>query len=289
MAEQILVTGANGGFGTLIVDALLQRQHQVAASMRDVGGRNAEAAAALRERGAHVVEIDVTQDTSVEAGVQAAVRALGGLTVLVNNAGVGVSGLQEGFTAEDFRRLFEINVFGVQRMNRAVLPLFREQKNGLLLHISSLLGRITIPFYGPYNASKWAVEALAENYRVELSPFGVETVVVEPGGYLTSFVDRLIKPSDRSRDAGYGEMAKAPETTLKGFHELLLKNPAQDPRNVATAVADVIAKPKGQRPFRTVVDNIGMGAGVEPYNQQAEQLTHQIYGNMQMSHLLKVR
>ncbi|MCA9524150.1 MAG: SDR family NAD(P)-dependent oxidoreductase, partial [Myxococcales bacterium] len=180
MSEQILITGANGGFGTLIVDALLDAGHRVAASMRAVTGRNAAVAERLRQRGAQLIEIDVTHDASVEAGVRAAAEALGGLTVLINNAGVGVSGLQEAFTADDFKRLFDVNVVGVQRMNRAVLPLFREQHNGLLVHVSSLLGRITVPFYGPYNATKWAVEALAETYRVELSPFGVETVVVEP-------------------------------------------------------------------------------------------------------------
>lgn len=289
MSEKILVTGTSSGFGTLIVQGLLDAGHQVAASMRDVDGRNARAAAELRDAGADIVEIDVTDDDSVERGVAAAVKALGGLTVLVNNAGIGVSGLQESFTPADFKRLFDINVFGVQRMNRAVLPNFRKQHNGLLVHMSSLLGRITIPFYGPYNASKWAVEALAENYRAEVSAFGVETCIVEPGGYPTTFIDNLMRPSDRSRDPEYGEMAAAPEATLKRFHEMLLSSPEQDPKNVARAVVELVDTARGARPFRTVVDNLGMGAGVEPYNQAAQQLTEQIYGNMQISQMLKVQ
>ncbi|MCA9521616.1 MAG: hypothetical protein KC609_11615, partial [Myxococcales bacterium] len=103
------------------------------------------------------------------------------------------------------------------------------------------------------------------------------------------FIDNLMRPSDHSRDNGYGEMASAPQATLEQFHQMLLQNPAQDPRNVAEAVARLVALPKGQRPFRTVVDNIGMGAGVEPYNQHAEQLTRAIYGSMQMTHLLDVQ
>ena len=289
MAEKILVTGTSSGFGTLITNALLEAGHRVAASMRDTDGRNRQAAETLAAAGASIVEIDVTDNASVERGTAAAIDALGGLTVLVNNAGFGVIGLQESFTDEDFRRLFEVNVFGVQRMNRAVLPLFREQGNGLLLHISSLLGRITIPFYGPYNASKWALEALAENYRSELSAFGVESCVIEPGGYATDFIGSLVRPSDDSRNAGYGEMAGAPDAALKGFHEMLKQSPHQDPSDVAKAVVDLVATPKGERLFRTVVDNVGMGAGIGPYNEAHAELTLAIYTNMGSAHMLKVR
>ena len=288
MSERTLVTGTSSGFGKLIVRGLLDAGHQVAASMRDVGGRNAKPATELRDAGAHIVELDVTDDESVERGVSAAAEGLGGLTALVNNAGIGVTGLQESFTSADFQRLFDINVFGVQRMNRAVMPRFREQRQGLLVYISSLLGRITIPFYGPYNASKWAVEALAENYRAEVSGFGVESCIVEPGGYPTTFMDNLMRPSDRSREPGYGEMATAPEATLKGFHDMLLASPEQDPSNVARTVVDLFGTRRGARPFRSVVDNIGMGAGVEPYNQAAQELTERIYSNMQISHMLEL-
>lgn len=286
MTHKILVTGASSGFGTLIVHALLAEGHAVAGSMRDPDGRNASAAKALRDAGASVVAIDVTDDASVDAGVQAAVKALGGLTVLVNNAGIGVSGLIEAFTPQDFQRVFDVNVFGVQRMNRAVAPLFREQGHGLLLHISSLLGRIAVPFYGPYNATKWAVEAIAEGYRVELSAFGVEVALIEPGGYPTAFMDRLLRPSDAARTASYGPMADAPEQTLKGFHEMLLANPAQDPANVARAVVARVGAPAGEGPLRTVVDSLGMGVGVEALNQGLEQVTEAVYGNMGIAHML---
>jgi len=286
MTHKILVTGASSGFGTLIVHALLAEGHAVAGSMRDPDGRNAAVAKALRDAGASVVAIDVTDDASVDAGVQAAVEALGGLTVLVNNAGIGVSGLIEAFTPQDFQRVFDVNVFGVQRMNRAVAPLFREQGHGLLLHISSLLGRIAVPFYGPYNATKWAVEAIAEGYRVELSAFGVEVALIEPGGYPTAFMDRLLRPSDAARTASYGPMADAPEQTLKGFHEMLVANPAQDPANVARAVVARVGAPAGEGPLRTVVDSLGMGVGVEALNQGLEQVTEAVYGNMGIAHML---
>ena len=203
MNTNILVTGAAGGFGQLITDGLLAAGHRVIATMRAVEERNHAVAERLRGAGALVVEMDVTDTASVDAGVAQAIAAFGQLDVVVNNAGVGVLGLQEAYTAEDLQRLFDINVFGVQRVNRAVLPAMRQRGTGLLIHVSSLLGRITIPFYGPYNASKWALEALAENYRTELSQSGVEVCLVEPGGYPTSFIDHLMKPSDKARAATY--------------------------------------------------------------------------------------
>ncbi|MEO1712114.1 MAG: SDR family NAD(P)-dependent oxidoreductase, partial [Bacteroidota bacterium] len=211
MKQRVLITGASGGFGTLISKQLLADGHTVIASMRGVQGKNQAKAAELQEAGAHVVEIDVTDQSSVDSGIAQAMEQAGGIDVVVNNAGVGVLGLQENFTPEDWQRLFDINVFGVQRVNRAVLPHMRERGSGLLLHVSSLLGRISMPFYGPYNATKWALEAMAENYRVELSGFGVDSCLVEPGGYPTSFMTGLMQPSDKDRNASYGDLAHAPK------------------------------------------------------------------------------
>lgn len=289
MSKKVLVTGASSGFGELIAKSLLNKGHSVVASMRDIDARNKEAADAFRAAGAHVVSIDVTDENTVGTGVEEAIDLAGGLDVLVNNAGIGVTGLQEAYTAADMQRLFDINVFGVQRMNRAVLPLFRKQRSGLLLHVSSLLGRITIPFYGPYNASKWALEALAENYRTELSAFGVESCLVEPGGFPTTFMDRLMRPSDTERLTGYGEMAGAPEQALTGFEAALKDNPQQDPQLVADAVTKLIDTPAGERPFRTVVDKIGMGDPIEAYNDHLSQVTTGVYSAFGMADMLELK
>jgi NAD(P)-dependent dehydrogenase (short-subunit alcohol dehydrogenase family) len=226
----------------------------------------------------------------VEAGVRSAIDALGGrIDVAINNAGYGVMGLHEAFTPADWQRVFDLNVFGPVRVNRAVAPMMRAQGKGLLVHVSSLLGRFVLPFYGPYNASKWALEALAENYRVELSPFGVESVIVEPGGFPTSFVQNLIEPSDRSRDADYGDMARMPRIALARFEEALAANPAQDPRKVATAIVDLIAKPHGRRPVRTTVDFTGMADRIRGYNDQLEGIMQGTYGAFGMGDMLKVK
>lgn len=289
MAKKILITGASGGFGKLTVLTLLQKGHQVAASMRDIHGKNKNVADELRKAGAKIIEIDVTDDTSVNNGVQKAITDLDGLDVLINNAGLGVLGMQEFFTPADFQKVFDINVFGVQRMNRAVVPYFREKKNGLIVYTSSLLGRIALPFYGAYQSSKWALEALAENYRVELSGFGIENCIVEPGGYPTAFSDNLLRPSDNSRELGYGDFAKVPEAALHNFENVLKNNPQQNPQKVADAFAELIEKPKGDKSFRTAVDFIGMADHIQKYNEHLEQIMTGLYTNFGTQGMLSVR
>lgn len=181
--------------------------------------------------------------------------------------------MQEFFTEEDYQKLFDINLFGVQRMNRAVIPYFREKQDGLIVYTSSLLGRVALPFYGVYQSTKWALEAMVENYRLELSGFGIENCIVDPGGYPTAFTENLVYPSDKSQEPFYGDFAKVPEQSLQGFMSFLEANPQQNAQKVADAFADLIDKPKGERPFRTTVDFIGMGELIQKYNEHLEQIT----------------
>ncbi|MEM9318462.1 MAG: SDR family oxidoreductase [Pseudomonadota bacterium] len=273
----ILVTGASSGFGKLIVADLIAAGHRVAGTARDPQGRNSDAAQTLRKMGAEVVDIDVTDEASVAAGVASVETLLGGIDVLVNNAGAGALGLQENFSGEDFQRVFDVNVFGVQRMIRAVLPNMRARRSGLILNVSSLLGRVTVPFLGPYNAAKWAVEALSENYRWELSQFGVDVAVIEPGGFATNFFANLITPSSRDRDAGYGELAGAPDAMLESMGASLAANPLQVPQIVSDAVLKVIHTAPGNRKFRNEVDKSGMAEPIIPMNLQAEEATEALF------------
>ncbi len=289
MSKKILITGSSGGFGKLTTLKFLEKGYTIVATMRGTESKNKAVAEELRTAGAHIVEIDVTSDDSVNQGVATAMDMAGGLDVVINNAGVGVLGLQENFTPEDWQKLFDINVFGVQRVNRAVLPHMRARNSGLLIHVSSLLGRIALPFYGPYNASKWALEALAENYRVELSGLGIDVCIVEPGGYPTNFMDNLLRPSDKTRAASYGDFAQAPMQLFTNFEQALANNPAQNPQNVAEAIAALIDTPAGQRKFRTAVDKMGMGDPINGYNDHLEQITSGIYGAFGMGDMLQLK
>ena len=288
MSKNVFITGANGGFGRLTTLSLLEAGHRVVATMRNIETRNLDAANQLRAAGAHVVELDVTEDDSVAGAVANAVELVEGLDVIINNAGVGSIGLLETFTPADWQAVFDINVFGVQRVSRAALPLMRKQGSGLLVVLSSVVGRVALPFFGPYNAAKFAVEGLAETYRSELSALGIETCVVEPGAYPTNFIDGLMQSSDRSRDGSYGDMVHAPQSTFASFEGAMASSPAQNPQNVADAIVALVHTPAGERRFRTVVDSLGMGDAITPYNEAAEQMTAAIYGAFGMADMLAV-
>jgi NAD(P)-dependent dehydrogenase (short-subunit alcohol dehydrogenase family) len=146
-----------------------------------------------------------------------------------------------------------------------------------------------VPFYGPYNASKFALEAMADNYRQELSSFGIESVLVEPGGYGTDFVRNLIRPSDTARANEYGDMAQAPDQFLSAFEKHLTGPSAPQPQWVADAVAKLINTPRGERPFRTVVDRLGMGAAIEPYNSAIDEIQKNVFAAFGMADMLKLK
>ena len=137
MPKNVFITGANGGFGRLTTLSLLAAGHTVVATTRNIETRNAAAAEELRAAGAHVVELDVTDEASVDAAMANAVDFVGRIDVVVNNAGVGSIGLLETFTPADWQAIFDINVFGVQRVNRSALPLMRAQGSGLLVVVTS--------------------------------------------------------------------------------------------------------------------------------------------------------
>jgi NAD(P)-dependent dehydrogenase (short-subunit alcohol dehydrogenase family) len=289
MKKKVLITGTNSGFGNLTAKTLLKNGHTVVAAMRDPNSRNKEPAEELKKLGAHIIHLDVTNTKSVTEGVAHAVDYAEGIDTVVNNAGIGVLGLQEMFSTDDFKKLFDINVFGVQRVNRAVLPYMRKNNDGLLIQISSILGRISLPFFGPYNASKYAVEALAENYRVELSGFGIDSVIVEPGAFGTNFPNRILHPSDTTRNHSYGAMAEAPKIQMENFAKTFEGPNPPNPQRVADAILKLIQTPKGERPFRTVVDDLGMTPSIDIYNEAAEKTTQGIYESMGMSEMLKIR
>ncbi len=288
MSKKILVTGASGAFGSLTCKSLREKGYQVVGTMRSTEGKNQAIAEELRTAGVELVEMDVTKEASVDAGVAQALQHLGGLDIVFNNAGVGANGIQELFTAEDMQRVFDVNVFGVQRLLRAVLPHFRKQGSGTILHTSSCIGRVTTPFLSVYSASKYALESLAEGYRAELSGFGIESCIIEPGGMPTAFMGGMLRPSDEERGREYGDMIHAPDASLNGYVEHLEANPLQRPQQIADAVVELLAKPFGEKPFRTVVDFMGLKEPIENYNQALQQTTQQIYTANGVANLLSL-
>lgn len=293
--QSILITGSSSGFGLLTARTLLEKGYTVFATMRDLDGKNAARANELRvfadgKKGAlRLLELDVTSDTSVETAVQQALDEAGYLDVVINNAGFGMVGFAEGFTVDQFQKIFDVNVFGVQRVNRAVLPAMRERGSGLLIHVSSSMGRIVLPFAAPYTATKYAVEGMAESYRYELAGTGVDAVVVEPGGFGTGFVSNLAMPVDEARVESYGALQEIPQQMWSGMGEQLQGDNAPDPQVVADAILTLIETPAGQRPLRTVVDPITGGGAASAINQTTDQIQSQLLGAFGLGDLLSVK
>ena len=277
MKHKILVTGASGAFGRSACIQLAENGHQVVGSMRSTKGKNAAIAEELQSKGVGLVEMDVTDEESVYAGVKNAIQIMDGMDTVFNNAGIGANGILECFTASDIQEIFDVNVFGVQRLLRAVIPHFRQQHKGTIIHTSSCIGRITTPFLASYSASKYALESIAEGYRAELSGFGIESCIVEPGGMPTAFMDAMIKPSDTERLQQYGEMAHLPDVSLNGYVQYIETIPEQRPEKVGDAVVTLIETPFGEKPFRTVVDFSGLREPIENYNRVLQQTTKGVY------------
>jgi NAD(P)-dependent dehydrogenase (short-subunit alcohol dehydrogenase family) len=261
----ILITGASSGFGYEMAWRLATAGHRVFATMRGSNGRNAAARTALetlaaREGlGLEVLDLDVTDELSVNEAVGEAFGRAGHLDVVVNNAGIASIGLTEGFAPDAFAHVFDVNVNGAVRVNRAVLPSMRARCAGLLVHISSGAGRVTVPALAPYCASKYALEALADAYRYELHPWGIESVLVEPGIYRTPIFDEAVRPTDVQRLEGYGPKAGYVEQVRSAFAAAMGDPANPGASEVADAVARLIEMPAGARPFRTIV-----GASIQP-------------------------
>lgn len=288
MRHKILITGASGAFGSLACIQLAENGHQVVGTMRSIQGKNQSLANELKSKGVALVELDVTNDESVNTGVKAAIEHMNGLDTVFNNAGIGANGILECFTADDIKKLFDVNVFGTQRLMRAVLPHLRQQRKGTIIHTSSCIGRVTTPFLASYSASKYALESLAEGYRAELSVFGIESCIVEPGGFPTGFMHGMITPSDTGRLNQFGDMAKLPQTSLNDYVAYVESIPEQRPERVAEAIVNLVNTPFGEKAFRTVVDFSGLKQPIENYNKVLIDTTKAIYKANGMNNLLNL-
>jgi len=189
----VLITGSNGDFGSATVREFARAGWRVVAAMREPRTRNQESARALEAEfpgKVRAVPLDVTNGRSVSAAVKNVIRHEGRIDVLVNNAGRWLWGPFEAQTMQQAKELFETNLFGVVRVTQAVLPVMREQGSGLIVYISSGLGRVVRPGIALYAATKFAGEAIAQTLRYELAPFGIDSVIVEPGAFDTGLFER---------------------------------------------------------------------------------------------------
>lgn len=254
--KSVLITGCSSGFGRLSAEHFARLGARVFATMRNTP--RAEAEELIQIAGddgldLHVITIDVLSDEQVAAGVAKAERINGGpIDVLINNAGISFGGPIEIQDMDATQLSFDTNVFGPQRMMRAVLPAMRKARSGLIINISSQLGRVIAPSYGMYSPTKFALEALSEGIAYELVPHGVDVTVIEPGGYPTM----IWKNANQNSLA---LLARADEKHTSGYRALIDQlgkrtgGGSTDPMDVPRAMAKLIAAPAGTRPLRVPV------------------------------------
>ncbi len=264
--QTVLITGSSSGLGNVVTRSLLEKGYTVFATMRAVNGKNAQSAAQLR---------------SLAPTPNAKFRVL-------DNAGIFGGGYAEAFSTEQLQQIFEVNLFGIQRMMRAVLPSMRQRRSGLVINISSIQGRLVIPFASAYTASKYALEALSESYRYELAPTGVEVVIVEPGGFSSAAVAKMITPEDQERTRSYGSLAVTPDKLWSGIRSQMQSEQFPRPQVVADAVVQLIETPVGHRPLRVVVDPLTGGAGPTAINETTSQIQGQLLESLGLNDLLVV-
>lgn len=293
--KNVLITGASSGFGKLMAISLVEKGYKVWASMRNLEGKNRTQAEELKgeiqnQSGTlEVLELDVTKMQSVQKAVDHIRATDDKLEVIVNNAGAGSMALLEDFTEEMLKNLFEINVNGVFRVTKAALPMMKNKNDGLIINISSGLGRVCLPTFTYYNASKWALEALAQSWRYEFSPLGIDCVLVEPGAFpTTNFMGNMTAFSvDASSKASeYGNLFNMHANFEAMVEQQIKDGTVNNPQMVADAVVKLIETPKGERPFRTVVDAM-FEQILDPYNKMLDDIQQNLLNNFGIGDLIQ--
>jgi len=246
----ILITGCSSGFGLLMAARLCQR-HRVIATMRHLE-KKGPLLQEVQRRGGKVdlKQLDVTDKESIKSTMTEIGAQYGYLDVLINNAGYGIGGFFEDLTEEEIRAQLETNFFGVQNVTRAVIPLMRQRRQGKIINISSVAGFSTLPAFGAYNASKWALEAFSESLRYELHFFGIDVVLIEPGTYKTKifYENARYAKNFHNETSPYYSMSQLLEKRIKDYVDDLFK----DPEEIAICAEKIInAK---NPPFRTIPD-----------------------------------
>lgn len=247
MRKTVLITGASSGIGKATTQKLLDEGCCVYASARSIAKIEPLAAC-----GAEILELDVTQDESMKLGVERIIRECGRLDILINNAGYGSYGALEDILIEEARNQFEVNVFGLARLTQLVVPYMRQQSFGKIVNITSVGGKIYEPLGSWYHASKFAVEGLSDCLRLELQPFGIEVIIVEPGPIKTEWgsiaIEKLMQTSGR------GAYVTAAQTGAKLLALSNNEKVASAPEVVANTISKAIA---AKRPKARYVSGTG--------------------------------
>ena len=283
--KNIIITGSSSGFGLKAAKDFADKGNKVFATMRKSDGKNAEKKAELEGHSSNikVLEMDVTDDASVKNAINAVLAETNNIDILINNAGIMYLGITEAFSVEQAKFQMETNYFGAIRVMQAVLPNMRKSGSGLIINTSSLVGRMSPPFFGTYTATKHALEGYSQALRYEVSPFGVDLVLVEPGPFGTGLLASGQVPAHSEVLETYGELAGVPTAMGENFAQMLQSEEAPDPQWVVDAYLKLAEMPTGKRPTRTVV---GITWGVDEINELTQSIQDRVLKEMQLDTVL---
>jgi NAD(P)-dependent dehydrogenase (short-subunit alcohol dehydrogenase family) len=283
--KNVIITGSSSGFGLKAAKDFADKGNKVFATMRKSDGKNAEKKAELEGHSSNikVLEMDVTDDASVKNAINAVLAETNNIDILINNAGIMYLGITEAFSVEQAKFQMETNYFGAIRVMQAVLPSMRKVGSGLIINTSSLAGRISPPFFGTYTATKHALEGYSQALRYEVSPFGVDIVLVEPGPFGTGLLASGQAPAHSEVLETYGELAGVPTAMGENFAQMLQSEEAPDPQWVVDAYLKLAEMPTGKRPTRTVV---GITWGVDEINELTQSIQDRVLKEMQLDTVL---
>jgi NAD(P)-dependent dehydrogenase (short-subunit alcohol dehydrogenase family) len=284
--KNIIITGSSNGFGLKAAKDFADKGNKVYATMRNPNGKNANAKADLESHSTNikVVDMDVTDEASVKEAMATILAEAGSVDVLINNAGIMYLGITEAFSVEQAKFQMETNYFGAIRVMQAVLPSMRKAGTGLIINTSSLVGRMSPPFFGTYTATKHALEGYTQALRYEVSPFGVDIVLVEPGPFGTGLLASGQAPAHSEVLDTYGELAGVPTAMGENFAQMLQSEDAPDPQWVVDAYLKLAEMPTGKRPTRTVV---GITWGVDEINELTQSIQDRVLKEMQLETVLR--
>lgn len=282
--KTVVITGVSSGFGEDAAKAFSELGYRVFGTMRDLDNRNAAKKKALESFSSKIsiIEMNVADDHSVKKAFDH-VQSQGSVDILINNAGIMYLGITEAFSIAQAREQMETNYFGAIRTMQAVLPLMRKSKSGLIINTSSLVGQISPPFFGTYSATKHALEAYCQALRYEVSPFGVDIAIVEPGPFGTGLLASGKGPALTQVIESYGDLAGVPNAMSAHFAEFLKSEAAPNPKLVVDTYLSLAKMPVGKRPTRTVV---GITWGVDEMNTAKQPIQDRVLKEMQLDKVL---
>jgi NAD(P)-dependent dehydrogenase (short-subunit alcohol dehydrogenase family) len=265
--KNVLITGGTDGLGRAAAVQLARDGYAVFAAGRSPQKREELERLAQEEHLAiHTLEMDVCDHASVQIGVGLVLEKGGGIDVLINNAGVGYMGVVEELRLSDFRRQFETNFFGVISVTQAVLPHMRQRHGGRILMISSVAGLVSPPTYGAYSSSKHALEGLSDALRMEMHPFGIGVILIEPGYIVTSFQQTakdLAQPyAEKAKDSPYAKIYAAAWAGSTRGRQQSKATPDDFARVVQKAIEDV--HPKARYTVTPLAKWISFGKRILP-------------------------